>query len=127
MADESMIPVPAGPVSASAALESLSVAEAAQVLGVAPNRVAQLLREGQLVASRDATGRARVPAAFLQAGAVVKGLPGVITLLRDARFSDDEIVDWLAREDDSLPGRPIEALREDRGGEVKRRAQAAGF
>jgi hypothetical protein len=43
------------------------------------------------------------------------------------RYSDDEIVEWLYREDDSLPGSPIEALRANRGSEVKRRAQVAGF
>jgi hypothetical protein len=51
----------------------------------------------------------------------------VITQLRDVRYSDDEIVEWLYREDDSLPGSPIEALRANRGSEVKRRAQVAGF
>ena len=60
-------------------------------------------------------------------GAVVKSLPSVITLLRDAHYADDEIVDWLHREDDSLPGSPIEALRANRGSEVKRRAQVAGY
>ena len=63
----------------------------------------------------------------MQDGGVVKSLPGVITLLRDARFADDEIVDWLFRADDSLPGSPIEALRANRGSEVKRRAQVAGY
>jgi hypothetical protein len=57
----------------------------------------------------------------------VKSLTAVITLLRDAKYSDEEIVDWLYREDDTLPGTPIVALRENRGNEVKRRAQAAGF
>jgi hypothetical protein len=51
----------------------------------------------------------------------------VITVLRDARFTDDEIVEWLHRSDDSLPGSPIEALRANRGSEVKRRAQVAGY
>ena len=74
-----------------------------------------------------ATAPRAVPAAFLQDGAVVKSLPAVITLLRDARFADDEIVDWLFRADDSLPGTPIEALRGNRGSEVKRRAQVAGY
>ena len=75
---------------------------------------------------RDAHGATGVPALFVQDGAVVKSLPSVITQLRDARFSDDEIVDWLFREDDSLPGSPIDALRGNRGSEIKRRAQVAG-
>jgi hypothetical protein len=57
----------------------------------------------------------------------VKGLPATITLLTDAKFTDEEILDWLYTSDDSLPGSPIQALRENRGREVHRRAQVAGF
>ena len=45
----------------------------------------------------------------------------------ERHFTDDEIIDWLHRVDDSLPGSPIEALRANRGSEVKRRAQVAGY
>ena len=79
------------------------------------------------VAIRPDGGPRSVPAAFVDDGVVVKGLTGVITLLRDARYTDDEIVEWLFRADDTLPGSPIEALRSNRGTEIKRRAQAAGF
>ena len=34
---------------------------------------------------------------------------------------------WLFESDESLPGTPIEALRGDRGKEIKRRAQALAF
>jgi len=68
-----------------------------------------------------------VPAAFVQDGRVLKGLPGVLTLLADARYSDDEALGWLFTVDDSLPGTPVQALRENRGTEIKRRAQALGF
>jgi hypothetical protein len=87
----------------------------------------QLIREGQLVAVTDARGRRSVPRIFVESGAVLKGLPGVITLLRDARFSDSELIAWLFRRDESLPGTPAHALAENRGTEVKRRAQSAGF
>ena len=39
---------------------------------------------------------------------------------------DRECIAWLFLDAD-LPGRPIDALRENRGAEVKRRAQAMGF
>jgi len=107
-------------------VDTLTLPEIADALGVAITRAHQLVRDGQVVAVR-VDGVRRVPADFVQEGAVVKHLPGVITLLRDARFTDSEIVDWLYRTDDSLPGSPIQALRENRGTEVKRRAQAAGF
>jgi hypothetical protein len=72
-------------------------------------------------------GIAVVPAEFLSGNAVVKGLPGTITLLRDAGYCAEEILRWLFTAEDSLPGTPIGALRTDRGREVKRRAQAMGF
>lgn len=108
-------------------MQLLTIPDLAEALGVPLTRAHQLVRDGQLVAIRDEDGVRHVPAVFVQGGAVVKGLPGVITLLRDARYADAEIVEWLFREDDSLPGAPITALRENRGTEVKRRAQAAGF
>jgi hypothetical protein len=108
-------------------LELLSVPDVAEALGVPVTRVHQYVREGQLVAVRDPGGAKRVPARFVQDGVIVKHLPAVITQLRDARYADDEIIDWLFREDDSLPGSPIEALRADRSAEVKRRAQVAGY
>ena len=101
----------------------LSVPEAAERLGIPASRVHQLIRDGQLLGLRQ-DGMVRVPADFFQDGAVVKGLPGTITVLRDAGFRDDEALRWLFAPDDSLPGTPVQALRENRGTEVKRRAQA---
>jgi hypothetical protein len=97
------------------------------VLGVRVTRVQQYMRDGQLLAVRDAAGVRHVPALFEQDGEIVKHLSSVVTLLRDAQFEDGEIVDWLFREDESLPGTPIDALRANRGSEVKRRAQVAGY
>ena len=86
-------------------MELLTIPEMAEALGVQITRGHQLVRDGQLVAVRGADGVRRVPADFVDDGAIVKGLPGVITLLRDAHYGDDEIVEWLFREDDSLPAR----------------------
>ena len=107
--------------------EWCTVPDVATALGVEVTRVRQLLREGKLLAVRSADGPLRIPAAFLSGSEIVKGLPGVITLLRDARFGDDEAIRWLFTPDDSLPGTPVQALIENRGTEVKRRAQALGF
>jgi hypothetical protein len=105
----------------------LSLAAAADLAGVDVGKVRHWLQDGQLVGRRGPDG-VLVPAQFLSdEAAPVKGLPGVITLLRDARFSDEEIIEWLFRVDESLPGRPIEALRANRGKEIKRRAQVAGY
>jgi hypothetical protein len=108
-------------------IDLITLPEAAELLGVEITRVHQLIKDGQLVATADAAGRRALPRIFVSGGTVLKALPSVITLLRDARFSDGEIVDWLLRADDSLPGTPAQALSENRGTEVKRRAQVAGY
>ena len=102
------------------------VPEIATRLGIVVTKVHQLIRERQLIAVRT-DGVLRVPAEFVADGLVVKGLPGTITLLTDGGYRDEEIVDWLFTPEDSLPGTPIDALRENRGREVHRRAQAAGY
>lgn len=107
-------------------VEWATVPDIAEALGVEVTKVRQFLREGKLLGGRNGDGPLTIPAAFVQDGQIVKHLPGVITLLRDARFADDEAIRWLFADDD-LPGSPIEALRENRGTEVKRRAQALGF
>ena len=103
-----------------------TVPDIADALGVEVTKVRQFLREGKLLSGREGDGPLTIPAAFVQDGQIVKHLPAVITLLRDARYADDESIRWLFT-DDELPGSPIEALRENRGTEVKRRAQALGF
>jgi len=108
-------------------MELLTIPQVAEAMHLPVTRVHQHLREGQLIAVRDDNGVRRVPALMIQDGVIVKSLPSVITQLRDARYDDQEIVDWLFRADDSLPGSPIEALRANRGSEVKRRAQVAGY
>ena len=107
--------------------EWLDWAAAGRELGVTPAKVRTMIRDHELAAAVPAPGeRPQVPAAFLQDGLVVKGLPGLLTVLHDAGFDDRECIAWLFIDAD-LPGRPIDALRENRGSEVKRRAQAMGF
>jgi excisionase family DNA binding protein len=107
-------------------IEWLTVPDVAEQLGIPLTRVHQMLRDGSLAAVRN-DGVLRIPAGFLVGDAVVKGLTGVLTVLHDAGFSDEEAVRWLHTADDTLPGTPVDALRGDRGREVKRRAQALAF
>jgi Rv2175c C-terminal domain of unknown function/DNA-binding protein Rv2175c, wHTH domain len=103
----------------------LTLPEVGEHLGVSVTKVRQLVREHQLVAvRRDDLRNVAVPAECLSNGAVVKGLAGTLVLLSDHGFDPAESIEWLFTSDDSLPGRPIDALREDRGTEVRRRAQA---
>jgi excisionase family DNA binding protein len=107
-------------------METLTTAEVAQVLGVSQNRVRQLLRERKLMAV-PGSGNSRVPADFLQDGAILRHLPGLLTVLHDGGFTDEEAFEWLFRVDESLPGTPVEALRGQPHTEVTRRAQALAF
>jgi hypothetical protein len=105
--------------------EWLDWSQCAEALGVTVSRVRRLVREHQLAAAVTAPGAGqRVPAALVQDGVIVKGVPGLLTMLHDGRYDDREILTWLFSDDATLPGRPIDALRENRGSEVKRRAQA---
>ena len=108
-------------------MELLSLPEVAEALHVPINRVHQYVRDGHLVSVRDDAGVRCVPADFVQDGAIVKSLPSVITVLRDARYADGAIDEGLFRADEALPGTPIGALRANHGSEVRRRAQVAGY
>lgn len=106
----------------------LSLRQVADRLGVSPNKVRQMVREHQLAALRHPDAREpEVPAEMLLDDVVVRGLPGTLTVLSDAGYDEEQSVRWLFTADESLPGRPIDALREQRGTEVRRRAQALAF
>jgi hypothetical protein len=109
--------------------EWLDWVQAGELLGVTPAKVRTMIREHELAGAVPEPGAGlKVPAAFLDAeeGLVVKGLGGLLTLMHDNGYDDRECIAWLFLDAD-LPGRPIDALRENRGSEVKRRAQAMGF
>ena len=96
-------------------------------LGVTPAKVRTMIRMHELAAAVPVPGGGpRIPADFIDGDVVVKGLPGLLTLLHDAGFDDRESIAWIYLDAD-LPGRPIDALQENRGSEVKRRAQALAF
>lgn len=105
----------------------LQLVDVAKSLGVPVTRVQQLLRDEQLIAVRR-NGVLGVPELFFgEDGQTLKWLPGLIAVLHDGGFRDEEILLWLFREDDSLPGTPVQALHGDLAREAIRRAQAMGF
>ncbi len=107
-------------------MELTTVPEVAEALDVPVTRVRQLIRDRRLLAVRH-DGVLRIPADFVQGGQVLKGLPGLLTVLFDAGYDEESALRWLFETDDSLPGTPVQALRENRGREVHRRAQAMAF
>ena len=102
-------------------------ATAAAQLEVTVAKVRTMIRDHELAAAVPTPGTGQqVPADLIQDGFPVKGLPGLLTVMHDNGYDDRECIAWLYLDQD-LPGRPIDALRENRGAEVKRRAQAMAF
>ncbi len=106
--------------------EWLTLPDVAARLNLPVTRVHQMLRDHCLLAVRR-DGVLRVPAELVAGRTVLKHLPGVLTLLHDAGYNDEEALRWLYTADDTLPGTPASALDGGRATEVKRRAQALGF
>jgi excisionase family DNA binding protein len=104
----------------------LTFPDVAERLGVGLSKVHQMVRDGALLSVKRG-GVRQVPIELVANRTVLKHLPGVLTLLRDAGFDDDEAMRWLYQLDETLPGTPAEALAGDQATEVKRRAQAVGF
>ncbi len=98
-----------------------------ELLGVTPAKVRTMIKDHEIADAVPRPGNPpSVPALFFQDGLIVKGLSGLLTVLHDNNFDDRECIAWIFIDDD-LPGRPIDALRENRGSEVKRRAQSLAF
>jgi hypothetical protein len=104
----------------------INLPDVAQHLEVPITKVHQMIRDGALLAVRH-EGVLTVPAELIAGRNVIKHLPGVLTLLRDAGYNDEEALRWLYSPDDTLPGTPATALAGNGATEVKRRAQALGF
>jgi hypothetical protein len=111
---------PAGPT------EWINLPDVAEKLGVSISKVHQMIRDGALLAVRR-DGIRVVPADLVANSTVLKHLPGVLTLLHDAGYNDEEALRWLYEPDSTLDGCGAVGLGGDRAREVKRRAQALGF
>nr|WP_246311928.1 Rv2175c family DNA-binding protein [Leifsonia naganoensis] len=92
-------------------------------MGIGVSRVRRLIEDRHLAAKR-IDGVIKVPALFLRDGEPLPELRGTLVVLSDAGFDDDEAVDWMIDEEESLGTSPIEALRSGRKAEVRRVAQA---
>ncbi|MCQ4617830.1 DNA-binding protein [Corynebacterium sp. CCUG 71335] len=104
----------------------LSFPEVADRLGVPVTKVHDYVGAGKLVAHK-ADGVKYIPEALLSGDELSKFVGGAITVLLDGGYRPDEILAYLFTDDDSLPGRPIDALHGHGAREVIRRAQAMAF
>ncbi|MFC7402145.1 Rv2175c family DNA-binding protein [Citricoccus sp. GCM10030269] len=100
----------------------------AEKWGVPVTRVHNMVSEGRLLATSIGPRNARaVPALFVTEEGPLEPLRGTVSVLKDAGFTDEQAIRWLYTEDESLPGRPVDALREGRKTEIRRRAQVLGW
>nr|WP_239478632.1 Rv2175c family DNA-binding protein [Rothia sp. ZJ1223] len=108
--------------------EWTTLPDIAEALDIKVTRVHALINEGQLIALRDPETKVRkVPALFVGEDRVLEPLPGTLQVLKDSGFTEEESIKWLYTEDESLPGRPIDALVDGRKTEIRRRAQALAW
>ncbi|MFB4352250.1 Rv2175c family DNA-binding protein [Microbacterium sp. LS_15] len=93
-----------------------------EVLGEPLGRVRRLIDEHYLVGSRR-SGVFAVPSVFIVDGHPLSSLRGTVIALQDAGFTDDEVVDWLLADEETLGRSPIAALLAGHKSEVRRVAR----
>ncbi|HEV7848372.1 MAG TPA: Rv2175c family DNA-binding protein [Mycetocola sp.] len=102
----------------------LTIPDLVEKLNLTPSRIRRLIEERQLLAIKR-NGVLSVPAAFLgEEDLPLSELRGTLFVLADARFTDDEAMEWMLSTEESLGAAPIDALRAGRKAEVRRVAQA---
>jgi len=104
------------------AADWLTLPELAKALDETVGRVHRLLDERYLIGSHR-TGVFAVPAVFVVDGRPLASLRGTIIALQDAAFSDDEVIDWLLTEEETMGRTPIAALLAGHKSEVRRVAR----
>ena len=107
---------------ASTPTDWLTLPDLVEVLGESQSRVRRLIDEHYLVASRR-NGALAVPSIFIVDGHPLSSLRGTIIALQDVGLTDDEVIDWLLAEDDSLGRTPIAALLDGHKSAVRRVAR----
>jgi uncharacterized protein len=111
----------------------------ASILGIPVTKVHQHLRQKHLLGVRR-NGVLVVPKIFFDdKGHVVKSLSGLLVVLHDGGYSENDIIRWLFTPDPSLTlsrdgtgevvenARPVDALHSHQAREVVRRAQAMAY
>lgn len=114
--------------------EYLSFSQAAQMLGIFPHRIKQLLRDHVLFSVMTEDGRHVIPACILvpdqyDDGAWVprENVAGTLTLLSDAGYNAEETARWMYTFNEELEQTPIEAIVMGRHHRVNTIAGTLGF
>ncbi|KXO89590.1 Rv2175c family DNA-binding protein [Tsukamurella pseudospumae] len=107
-----------------------NTATVAKGLGVSQSKVLQLLRDRQLIAVRRG-GDIHIPRLFFGEVdgrfSIAKHFTGLLSVLHDGGFRDDEIMRWLFEPQEDLDAAPAELLHTDSAREMIRRAQSMAF
>lgn len=107
----------------------LAVPDIMELTGASLSQVKTWLADREIVGARRGPNRAvYVPAGFLTEEGPLPMLRGTLTVLSDSGLGDEEIIDWLHAQDDSLQGgSALASLRSGNKTEVRRRAQESAF
>lgn len=108
----------------------LSIPEFGEALGLTQRQARRLVDDKVVLAHRVGPNSAlSVPAAFIEEDHLLSALEGTITVLLDARLSQDEALEWLFTVDPTLPieGSPMTMLQAHRKAEVRKRAAELAF
>lgn len=105
----------------------VTVPDLVELLDSDVSRVRRLLDDRLLVGVRRGRPKVlQVPRALAEPEPLVS-LPGTVTVLADAGYSDAEALRWLFTPDDALGASPVQALRAGRIAPVRRHAQVLLF
>ncbi|AZS46810.1 DNA-binding protein [Microbacterium oxydans] len=107
---------------AAAAIEWLTMPDLVEVLDEPLGRVRRLIDEHYLVGSTR-SGVFAVPSVFIVDGHPLSSLRGTVIVLQDAGFTDDELIDWLLADEESLGRSPIDSLLAGHKSAVRRLAR----
>lgn len=100
----------------------LTLPDLVEALDEPLGRVRRLIDDHHLIGMRR-DGVFVVPAVFIVDGHPLPSLRGTIIVLKDAGFADDEVIDWLLSEEETMGRSPIEALLAGHKSEVRRIAR----
>lgn len=96
----------------------ISVDDAAQLLGIEPRRIKQLVRDRILFTVPGEDGKPAIPREIIVKSEgkwePLDTLPGTLTVLADGGFSPQEAVVWLYTPEAELGQTPMQALLEGR-------------
>ena len=104
----------------------LTIPDLTEILGLKVSQVRRLIEDRSLLARR-IDGVWKVPELFIVNSEPMHELKGTLVVLADAGFTDDEAMNWLLSDEESLGTTPVAALLAGRKAEVRRVAQALGF